>query len=189
VSELGPLLAGFRVADPVIAAHVRAVRDLVAAVPDPCDRGEFRPGHLTASAFVLSADGASVLLVLHRRLGRWLQPGGHIDPVDPDPEAAARREVAEETGVVATGPGRLVDVDVHRIPAGKGEPPHRHFDLRFLYRRWHGEPRPGDGAADVAWAPLDELAVAAGDVSLRRAARRILVRAPKLAAGLNREEA
>ena len=45
-------------------------------------RSEFDPGHFTASAFVVSPDGTKVLLVEHARLGRWLQPGGHIEADD-----------------------------------------------------------------------------------------------------------
>ena len=66
---------------------------------DPTDRDRFVPGHFTASGFVVSPDGSSLLLIHHRRLDRWLQPGGHIDPEDASPIAAAAREVTEETGV------------------------------------------------------------------------------------------
>jgi 8-oxo-dGTP pyrophosphatase MutT (NUDIX family) len=57
------------------------------------------PGHFTASAFVLHPSGEALLLILHRKLGMWLQPGGHLESSDVDHLGAARREVAEETGV------------------------------------------------------------------------------------------
>jgi 8-oxo-dGTP pyrophosphatase MutT (NUDIX family) len=89
-------------------------------------------GHITASAFVLSPNLDKVLLMHHRKLGRWLQPGGHADG-DPSPEAAAMREVHEETGVQARllYPG-LFDIDIHTIPAFGPVPAHLHYDLRFI---------------------------------------------------------
>src|SRR5487761_1289430 len=52
--------------------------------------------HVTASAVVVGRRGT--VLHLHRRLRRWLQPGGHIDPGEA-PEHAALREAREETGL------------------------------------------------------------------------------------------
>src|SRR5262249_43279030 len=50
----------------------------------------------TVSLFVVSEK--KVLLVLHRKLKRWLPLGGHIE-LDEDPEAAALREAKEESGL------------------------------------------------------------------------------------------
>ena len=62
-------------------------------------RTEYDPGHFTASGFVASPDRRCLLVIHHARLGKWLQPGGHIESDDETLEAAARREVAEETGI------------------------------------------------------------------------------------------
>jgi 8-oxo-dGTP pyrophosphatase MutT (NUDIX family) len=99
-------------------------------------RSAFDPGHLTASAVVWSADGETVALVWHEALGRWLQPGGHIEAGDADLEAAARREVEEEVGATDLVPLGPIDVDIHVIPPNpkKGEPSHRHYDIRFAFR-------------------------------------------------------
>lgn len=123
----------------------------VESAPAPFARST-REGHVTASAVVLDSAGRALLL-LHRSLGRWLQPGGHLEPGEA-PWAGAMREAREETGLVdlqpavpigsdrrvlqvedADGPP-ILDVDVHPIPdaPAKGEPAHRHLDVCFLVR-------------------------------------------------------
>lgn len=137
------------------------LRALLRWLPRPFDR-DADPAHVTASAIVLDA-GGRVLLHRHRRLGRWLQPGGHLEPAE-DPHAAALRETAEETGVVAGHPPggpRLLNVDVHEGPLG-----HLHLDLRFLVRDT-GQRVPAEGGA-VSWVHRDE-ALTAADPSLRAA--------------------
>ena len=73
-------------------ARIRAFVDLH---PQPFDRA-IAQGHLTASALVLTADGARVLLLFHAKLRRWLQPGGHAEPGETQGEAIALREALEE---------------------------------------------------------------------------------------------
>lgn len=94
-------------------------------------------GHLTASAWVFDRTRTHAALIHHRKLNRWLQPGGHVEDADASWRAAAQREVTEETGLAqfVTEPGddKLFDVDVHPIPARKEEPAHFHYDLRFLF--------------------------------------------------------
>ena len=131
---------------------LRALR-VLAWLPAPFDR-DADTLHVTASAVVV--DGAGhVVLHRHRRLGRWLQPGGHVDPGE-TPAEAARRETHEETGVEAahpdTGP-RLVHVDVHEGPRA-----HVHVDLRYLLLAAPGAafaPAAGE-SPNVAWVSLDE---------------------------------
>lgn len=123
-------------------------------------RSEFDPGHFTASAFVLSPDATSVLLVEHRRLGRWLQPGGHFEPGDATVDEAARREVAEETGVVDLEAldERLLRIDAHAIPPRSDEPGHTHFDLARAYRSRQWDLGPIDEVLDARWVPFHDLA-------------------------------
>lgn len=89
-------------------------------------------GHLTGSAFVVDSRGESVLLIHHRKLGRWLQPGGHADGQG-NLAIVALSEVREETGLEdLTLLLPAFDIDVHVIPARPGEPEHLHLDLRFV---------------------------------------------------------
>ena len=143
--------------------------ELLESADSPFDRDLFSPGHFTASGFVVSPDRGAVLLVHHRRLERWLQPGGHVDPGDASAEDAARREIEEETGIRnLVGLGGLIDIDVHAIPSRHDEPAHRHFDLRFGYRAAREVPTPADEVRDARWVPFDRLAAYDVDESVRR---------------------
>ncbi len=108
------------------------------------------PGHVTTSAFILDREGRRVLLIHHRSLERWLQPGGHYEPPD-DLAASASREALEETGVpgLALDPwhgatGIPIDIDSHLIPARpqRDEPEHWHHDIRYILRAEEGALRP-----------------------------------------------
>ena len=102
--------------------------------------------HVTSSAFVISSRG--VILHRHRRLGIWVQPGGHVDPGE-SPESACVRETAEETGLAARHlePATLLHVDVHPGPKG-----HTHYDLRYVLLSEPLDPRPAEGeSAEVYW--------------------------------------
>jgi 8-oxo-dGTP pyrophosphatase MutT (NUDIX family) len=97
-----------------------------------------RAGHVTASALVVD-DDRRVLLCLHRRLGKWMQLGGHCEPGDATLAAAALREATEESGIDGLILDPLpIDVDVHdvRCGAGDGTPAtaSTHYDVRFLVR-------------------------------------------------------
>ncbi|MBT8213006.1 MAG: NUDIX hydrolase [Acidimicrobiia bacterium] len=164
---LRALLAGYNL--PPLERDVHAsMAALVDHPSDPTSRTTFDPGHFTASAFVLSPDRDAVLLVHHRKLNRWLQPGGHIDPGDENALAAARREVLEETGLRADVLFEDVfDIDIHAYPAGR-EPGHLHFDLRFLLGADTSDV-PGSSEIDGwRWVRFDEIAAVDADPSLTR---------------------
>lgn len=175
---LRALLERFVPADPLEAAHRAAMLSLVEAA-DPFARDHWVPGHFTASAFVVSPDGQSLLLIFHEKFRRWLQPGGHVEAEDADLAATARREVEEETGVsevdVLDG---LFDVDVHDIPARRDDPAHRHFDVRVLMRARSLEFLAGSDALAARWVRLDAVPQVETDESVLRAVRKLIVREP-----------
>ncbi|MFE1450756.1 NUDIX hydrolase [Streptomyces olivaceoviridis] len=129
---------------------------------DLTSRKEFR-GHVTAGT-VLADPADRVLHIHHLALGRWLLPGGHLEPGDTSLPAAALRELTEETGipgsaVVPVG-RRPVHIDVHTIPASpaKGEPEHPHFDFRFLFRTSADVGKlQTEEVTDAAWRPADAI--------------------------------
>jgi 8-oxo-dGTP pyrophosphatase MutT (NUDIX family) len=123
----------YQPADQVDKENLASVRAQLLHVGDPFNRNNFVPGHLVASALIVSWDHRRVLLVRHPGLQRWLQPGGHVEGAEL-PRAAAAREAKEEAGLTlpAAAPG-LLDVDVQRIPGTRREPPHTHYDLRYLF--------------------------------------------------------
>lgn len=146
----------------------------------PFGRDSFVPGHFTASAFVLSPERDALLLIFHKKLSLWLQPGGHIEPGDGSVLAAARREVREEVGIaelsVVSGDA-LFDVDIHVIPERPREPRHEHFDLRFLFVPASRHFAEGDEVGGAKWVALTKLDSVTRDESVLRAARKILARA------------
>ena len=153
---------------PVDDRHAGSIVQFLAELerlPRPLDE-DADPVHVTASAIVVGDRGT--VLHRHKRLGLWLQPGGHVDP-DELPWDAAVRETAEETGLAAshpeTGP-RLIHVDVH--DGGRG---HTHLDLRYLLTAPPHDPSPPDGESpDVRWFAWDA-AIALADPGLAGALR------------------
>jgi len=140
----------------------------------PFDRG-IAEGHLTGSAITVSADGARVLLLHHRKLDRWLQPGGHGDPGEATGEEVALREALEESGLrglrLHPSAPRPLDVDVHDIPARGSEAAHEHLDLRYLVVAPEGGLVAPDLAElhEIRWVPWDEVFGLGPDHGLRRA--------------------
>ena len=129
---------------------------------------ETYPGHVTTSAIILSPDGAQTLLIDHRTLKRWLQPGGHYEPAEFFWHSA-RREAEEETGLTGLplhpwhgGADRPFLIDSHEVPgkASRGERPHIHHDLQFLFGADPDRPLTAqiDEVADARWHAASALA-------------------------------
>ncbi len=144
-SRLAAELATHDPRDEREATSLAATLERLSRAPDPFDE-EADVTHVTASAFVVSRRG--LLLHRHRRLGIWVQPGGHVDAGE-EPAEAAAREVHEETGLWARHlePVSLYQVDVHPGPRG-----HTHCDVRYLMVADPIDPRPGpEESPEVAW--------------------------------------
>lgn len=166
-------------------AHERAMTGATIAFveqnPD-CFERSLLSGHITGSAWVVSPDRHHVVLIHHRKLGRWLQPGGHADG-DPDVAAVALREAREETGLVSlrfvcrSGEQPPVfDVDVHGIPARGEVPEHRHYDIRFLVEADPAEPLGvSDEIENSRWLPVENLKLYTDAESISRLVRKTTV--------------
>jgi 8-oxo-dGTP pyrophosphatase MutT (NUDIX family) len=139
-----------------IASRERFLAEL-GRLADPFSR-DADPVHVTGSGIVAGRRGT--VLHWHKRLGGWMQPGGHVDPGEA-PWQAAVRETVEETGLPARHPASgplLIHLDAH--PAGA----HFHLDLRYLLLSEDVEPSPPQGESQqVRWFPLAEAMEAADD--------------------------
>jgi len=155
------MLARHAPADPREAEALTRFEYELRRLQQPFDR-DADPVHVTASSIVIGSRGT--VLHRHRRLGRWLQPGGHVDSGEA-PEAAALREGREETGLMLEHPPAgplLLHVDVH--PASLG---HTHLDLRYLVLGPDDDPAPAPGESqDVAWFEWDAAEALADDALL-----------------------
>ena len=131
-------------------------------------------GHFTGGAWLVSADGRRTLLTHHRKLGRWLQLGGHADG-DEDMARVALKEAEEESGLSDLSvDGSIFDLDRHWIPERKDVPGHWHYDIRYVVRANGSEDYVvGEESLDLAWREIAPIADEA-DESLSRMARKWL---------------
>ncbi len=154
--DLRALVEGHEPASPREAAAREQFLTELDRLDAPCDE-HAGPTHVTASGIVVGRRGT--VLHLHKRLGIWMQPGGHIDAGE-TPAAAARREAIEELGLAVEHPAAgalLIHVDVHEAALG-----HTHLDLRYLLLGPNGDPHPPPGESPHArWYDWDEAAALA----------------------------
>ena len=160
-------------------AMTSATIDFVRQHPN-CFERSLLIGHITGSAWVVSIDRRQTLLIHHRKLDRWLQPGGHADG-EANVAAVALREAQEETGLTSL---RLVsdedelppifDVDIHAIPARGDVPEHVHYDIRFLVE---ADPNESFGMSDeiknIQWFMLKDVNSYTDSKSILRMMRKI----------------
>ena len=156
-------------------ADAARLRRFIEAQPRCFERDCFGDGHVTGSAWVVDPAGSRVLLTHHRKLGKWLQLGGHSDG-EPDTLAVALREAREESGLpVHPISNAVLDIDIHTIPALKGEPAHLHYDVRFALRASSSEGlRVGPESIDLAWIDIEDLTRLTDEESMLRMARKYL---------------
>jgi 8-oxo-dGTP pyrophosphatase MutT (NUDIX family) len=156
--QIRSLVAGHGATSALEAAAKERFLHELARLDDPTNE-HADPTHVTASAIVVGRRGT--VLHLHKRLGRWLQPGGHIDPGETPPEAAGR-EAVEELGLEVRHPDdgpHLINIDVHEAALG-----HVHLDLRYLMLASDDDPHPPPGESPEArWYEWDEAVSMADD--------------------------
>ena len=175
-SSLRAQLLAHAQADPTQGALAQDFIALLDDAADPFVRARLA-GHFTGSAWLVSADGRRALLMHHRKLERWLQPGGHADG-ERDLAAVALKEAAEESGLeqLHLEDGQIFDLDRHWIPERGEVPGHWHYDVRYVVRNAGSEAfviNPESLA--LAWRQVAEIANdPASDASLARMARRWL---------------
>jgi len=132
---------------------------------DNCFERSLLSGHITVSAWVLTPDYKQVALLHHKKLDRWLQPGGHADG-DEDVQRVARKELEEETGItdITLITDSFFDIDIHQIPERKGVPKHDHYDIRFAFVANHPDQlKKNEESNEVAWIDIDSLEKYVGD--------------------------
>lgn len=180
IGDSRALAAGFEDYARRWPGEAEVVGHFLALLADPSDPflRERLAGHFTASSWLVAADGARTLLTHHRKLGLWLQLGGHADG-DRDLARAALREAEEESGLpgLSIEPG-IFDLDRHWIPEHKGVPAHWHYDVRYVVRAGADEAFVvSDESHALAWRDIAALARDdAADASVRRMARKWLER-------------
>lgn len=160
---------------------VALFQDLLTDGGDPFVRARLA-GHFTASCWLVDRGGTRVLLTHHRKLGRWLQLGGHADG-DRDLARVALREAGEESGLKDLRVERgLFDLDRHWIPKRHDVAGHWHYDARYVVHAGEDEGYiVSEESLDLAWRDIAAIVDAAdgsalGDPSLRRMARKWLQR-------------
>lgn len=175
-AEVIALLERFDTTDPQQLEVRDSMLAFARAHADCLDR-TCAPGHFTASALVVERGTDRFVVLLHTKLGKWLQPGGHVDGSS-DMPVSALREATEETGLadLVVVPA-VLDLDIHRVEPPK-EHPHDHLDLRFLVLAPAGSQLVGNHESrDIRWVTIDELESLGADVGLVRLARVGLARA------------
>jgi hypothetical protein len=121
---------------PIDAGEAYSVAQLKRLLRDEpgCFMRETLAGHITGSAWILNPTLDRALLTHHRKLGLWLQLGGHCDG-DPDVHGVALREGVEESGLHEIAPlsDKPFDIDVHVIPRHGEVPAHNHHDIIYAF--------------------------------------------------------
>lgn len=150
-----------------------------------CFERELSIGHVTGSAVVLDEAHEHILLLHHKKLGKWLQLGGHSDS-DPDPFRVALKEAYEESSLTSlesidnwmpTSSVKIpLDLDIHLIPARKQEAEHYHYDVRFVFQVADGnhEFKINHEANELRWVKLEELQELSQEESMLRQVDKIL---------------
>jgi 8-oxo-dGTP pyrophosphatase MutT (NUDIX family) len=145
-------------------------------ITSDCFERTHGPGHITGSAFVVSADRNCILLALHAKLQKWLQLGGHADGC-PYVHDVALREAVEESGISNLlpylNPQVPIDVDIHEIPSNKKDGVHLHYDVRYVFHSLEDEFICSNESLALKWIPIDEISIYCKEPSTLRVIKKI----------------
>ncbi|MCX2743444.1 NUDIX hydrolase [Mangrovivirga sp. M17] len=158
VFELPLALDQMNVIDPLEKEYLKRMLRLHYEEPKAYIRESLK-AHFTASAILIDSKAEKILLLHHKKLDRWLQPGGHADGNKCLPEVSMK-ELHEETNAVSSKLMDIIpfDLDIHTIPENKNEPEHQHFDLRFLWITDNlSEVKSNKESKGLKWIPVKEL--------------------------------
>jgi len=135
-------------------------------------------GHFTGSAWIISPDKSNILMTHHKKLGKWIQLGGHADG-ESDLLKVALREATEESGIqqFKVLSEEIFDLDIHGIPQNNSELEHLHYDVRFLIE---ADPTGeaviiSDESHDVTWTPLADVVKLNPEVSIQRMIKKTII--------------
>ena len=141
-------------------------------------------GHFTGSSWIISPDKSRIIMTHHKKLGKWLQLGGHVDGVS-DLLKVALREAKEESGIQQFKilSEEIFDLDIHEFPQNNSELVHLHYDVRFLIE---ADPTGeaviiSDESHDVTWIPLADVVKLNPEVSIQRMIKKTIIMKDKKA--------
>ena len=168
-NQLLKLLAAYSQRYPQETGCVNNIIDFVKQY-DTCFERSLAIGHITGSAWIVNNAGTHTLLTHHKKMNKWMQPGGHADG-ESDVLRVAIREADEESGLtqLQVEDAKIFDVDIHQIPARGSEAQHLHYDIRFALRA-HGSEKfiVSDESHDLAWVEIAQLADYSSEESMLR---------------------
>lgn len=153
------------------AAMVQRTLSFINAHTECFDR-HLAHGHVTGSAWVLNPARTHTLMLHHRKLDLWLQPGGHADG-DPDMLQVVLKETSEESGIdlseIKLIDEEIFDVDIHTVYPSSHDHRHEHFDIRFMLEIDDSLEIPGNNEShQIGWIPLSWVSQYNNALSLRR---------------------
>jgi len=133
-------------------------------------------GHVSGSSWVVNPTFSHVLLLHHRKLDLWLQPGGHADG-DTDILRVILNETSEETGLalehIVLLSENIFDIDVHTVHDSAHDHRHTHYDIRFLVEIDDTLAVPGNNEShQISWVSLENVARFNKALSLHRLVRK-----------------
>jgi len=137
----------------------RSIQSFLLSDKNPFSRNN-QHGHFTGSAWIINPNKTKILMTHHKKIGKWLQLGGHADG-EKDLLNVSQREAKEESGLnnFVILSEEIFDMDIHEIPSFGSVPKHLHYDVRFLFE---ADPdtesiKVSDESHDVAWIELDRV--------------------------------